>query len=60
MRREPAVFLRFGTRPERTASESAAGLRTPLFTARYRHYPDTPRYIQHHDDRPQPAADDKG
>jgi hypothetical protein len=50
----------FGTRTERTAPESLMERRTPLFTARYRPQSHAARYIQNHDNRPQPAADDKG
>jgi hypothetical protein len=45
---------------ERTAPESAAGCRTPMFTARCRFRPETPHHIQQHGDPLQHAADDKG
>lgn len=57
---EPRTIFTFGTAMERIASESLIWRRTPLFTARCRSQSKTARYIQHHNDRPQPAADDKG
>jgi hypothetical protein len=50
----------FGTAVERIAPESLILIRTPLFTARCRPRSEAAHHIQHEDDRPQPAADDKG
>jgi hypothetical protein len=52
--------LRFGTRTERSAPESAVEACTPVFTAKYRPQSDTAHHIQHQRDRPQQTADDKG
>src|SRR5215475_2053011 len=54
------LFLRFGTRTERITSESVAGLRTHLFTARCRWPREVTHHIQNEHDRAQPAADDEG
>jgi hypothetical protein len=53
-------ILRFGTRPERTAPESAVEPCAPVFTARCRLGSDPAHHIQHDRDGPQHAADDKG
>ena len=45
---------------EQIAPESAVSAPYPLFTARYRAQFEAAHHIQHHNDRPQPAADDKG
>jgi hypothetical protein len=50
----------FGTATERIAPESLMLRRTPLFTARYRSQIEAAHHIQNDNDRPQPAADDKG
>jgi hypothetical protein len=49
-------ILRFRTRTERTAPESAVEARTPVFTARYRPQSHTAHHIQHYCDRPQQTA----
>jgi hypothetical protein len=54
-----AIFT-FGTAMERIASESLVSCRTPLFTARCRPQIEAAHHIQHDNNRPQPAADDKG
>ena len=54
------VIFTFGTATERIAPESLILRRTPLFTARYRSQSETAYHIQHHYNRPQSAADDKG
>ena len=48
--------LRFGTRKELTAPESAVGVCTALFTARCRHQADTSHHMQRDRQRPQPSA----
>jgi hypothetical protein len=53
------ALLSFGTLWERTAPESAAGVRTPLFTARWRPQSNPAHHIQNGRDRPQQTADDK-
>src|ERR1700716_335489 len=45
---EIGLILRFGTRTERTAPESAVAVCAPVFTARYRPQCDTAHHIQHH------------
>jgi hypothetical protein len=50
----------FGTAVERIAPESLILSRTPLFTARCRSRSETAHHIQNDNDRPQPAAKDKG
>jgi len=57
---EPRVIFTFGTATERIAPESLIQRRTPLFTARCRPQSEAAHHIQHHNNRPQPAADDKG
>jgi hypothetical protein len=57
---EPRAIFTIGTAMERIAPESPIWRRTPLFTARCRPPSQTARYIQHDNNRPQPAADDKG
>ena len=57
---KPRAIFTFGTATERIAPESLFRRRTPLFTARCRSQSETAHHIQHHNDRPQPAADDKG
>ena len=54
------VILTFGTPVERIAPESLIQRRTPLFTARCRPPSQAAHHIKHHNNRPQPAADDKG
>jgi len=54
------VIFTFGTAMERIAPESLIERRTPLFTARCRPQSEAAHHIQHHNNRPQPAADDKG
>jgi hypothetical protein len=54
------VIFTFGTATERIAPESLIWRRTPLFTARCRPQSEAAHHIQHHNNRPQPAADDKG
>jgi hypothetical protein len=54
-----AIFT-FGTATERIAPESLIWRRTPLFTARCRPQSEAAHHIQHHNNRPEPAADDKG
>jgi hypothetical protein len=56
----PRVVLTFGTAMERIAPESLIWHRTPLFTARCRPQPEAAHQIQHRNNRPQPAAEDKG
>jgi len=56
----PRVIFTFGTAMERIAPESLIERRTPEFTARCRPQSEAAHYIQHHNNRPQPAADDKG
>jgi hypothetical protein len=50
----------FGTATERIAPESLILRRPPLFTARCRPQIEAAHHIQNENDRPQPAADDKG
>src|SRR5881394_2038986 len=57
---EPRVIFTFGTAMERIAPESLIWRRTPLFTARCRPQSEAAHHIQHHNNRPQPATDDKG
>jgi len=57
---EPRVIFTFGTAVERIAPESLIWRRTPLFTARCRPQSEAAHHIQHHNNRPQPATDDKG
>ena len=54
-----AMFT-FGTATERIAPESLILRRTPLFTARCRPQSEAAHHIQNENNRPQPAADDKG
>ena len=57
---EQRAIFTFGTATERIAPESLIWRRTPLFTARCRPQSEAAHHIQHHNNRPQPAADDKG
>jgi hypothetical protein len=57
---ELRVIFTFGTAMERIAPESLVWRRTPLFTARCRPQSEAAHHIQHRNNRPQPAADDKG
>ena len=60
MRRNARAIFKFGTAMERIAPESLIWRRTPLFTARCRPESEAAHHMQHGNDRPQPAADDKG
>ena len=52
-------ILRFGTRAERTAPESAAETRTAAFTARYRPQSQATHHMQLHRNPPQAADNGK-
>ena len=57
---QPRAIFTFGTAMERIAPESLFQRRTQLFTARCRSHSEAAHHIQHHNNLPQPAADDKG
>src|SRR5260370_29706398 len=56
---EIARNLRFGTRTERSAPESAVEARTPVFTARYPPESDTAHHLHHPRGPPQQTAADQ-